>query len=333
MADKAFRLGLLAVDGCLLSSLAGPLDALRVAQILADMRGPASAPLFESVLIGARGESSVRTSEGLILGGVMSSDRPLDMVLVPGLGLTHQHDPAVALARFTPEVELLRDLARRGVHLAGCCTGVFLLAEAGLLDGRRATTAWWMAPAFRRHFPKVELEIESILVDDGKFTTTGAATAVYSLLNRLITDIGGEALAQQASRVLLVDPERQSQAPYITQALLERPRHATTESAQRYIEGHLADDLSVQQLAVQCGVSERSLLRQFKAHFGQTPIGYIQHLRVERAKALLETTRLSFDEVVESCGYQDVPSFRKLFKRETTLTPADYRERFRLRAR
>lgn len=333
MADKAFRLGLLAVDGCLLSSLAGPIDALRVAQILADMRGPASAPLFESVLIGARGESSVRTSEGLLLSGVVSSDRPLDMVLVPGLGLTHEQDVLGALARFEPEMELLRDLQRRGVHLAGCCTGVFLLAKAGLLDGRRATTAWWMAPAFRRHFPQVELEIESILVDDGKITTTGAATAVYSLLNRLIADTGGEALAQQTSRVLLVDQERQSQAPYITQALLERPRHSITENAQRFIESQLNSDISVQQLATHCGVSERSLLRHFKAHFGQTPLGYIQHLRVERAKALLETTRLSFDEVVERCGYQDVPSFRKLFKRETTLTPADYRERFRLRAR
>ena len=96
---------------------------------------------------------------------------------------------------------------------------------------------------------------------------------------------------------------------------------------------HLHNQISVTRLAEHCGTSERSLLRHFRAHFGNSPLGYIQHMRVERSKALLEATQLSFDEVVERCGYSDVPSFRKLFKRETSLTPADYRERFRLRAR
>lgn len=332
-ALKPLRLGLLAVDGCMLSSLAGPIDALRVAQILSSIRSPARGVQFESVLIGARGEPSVRTSEGMVLSGVVSPDRPLDIVLVPGLGFGATQKLDDTLAALGPEIELLRSLHLRGVRLAGCCTGTFLLAQTGLLDGRRATTAWWMASAFRRHFPRVQLEAESMVVDDGDITTTGAATAVFGLLSRLIAETGGEDLAMQTSRMLLVDAERQSQAPYITQALMEKPRHSLSERAQRFLDKQLHEDISVSQLADHCGVSERSLLRHFKEHYGQSPLAYIQHLRVERAKALLEATHLSFEEVVERCGYSDVPSFRKLFKRETTLTPADYRERFRLRAR
>lgn len=333
MAEKTLRLGLLAVDGCMLSSLAGPIDALRVAEIIAHIRAPAAPVQFESVLIGARGESAVRTSEGMMLSGVVSPDRPLDIVLIPGLGFSDGQNVEATLSRLEPEVELLRSLSLRGVRLAGCCTGTFLLARTGLLDGRRATTAWWMASAFRRSFPQVQLEAESMMVDDGAFTTTGAATAVFNLLSRLIAEVGGDELAQQTSRMLLVDAERQSQAPYISQALIERPRHSISERAQRFLDTQLHESINVQQLAEHCGVSERSLLRHFKQYFGQTPLAYLQHLRVERAKALLETTHLSFDEVVERCGYADAPSFRKLFKRETTLTPADYRERFRLRSR
>jgi transcriptional regulator GlxA family with amidase domain len=332
MAEKALRVGLLAVDGCMLSSLAGPIDTLRVAQILSDIRAPAGGTRFESTIIGARGEGSVRTSEGLVLSGVQSPDRPLDIVLVPGLGFGNEK-VETRMSTLGPEVELLRSLHLRGVRLAGCCTGTFLLAQTGLLDGRRATTAWFMAAPFRRHFPRVQLEADAMVVDDGDIVTTGASTAMFGLLSKLIAEAAGEDLAMQTSRMLLVDAERQSQAPYVTQALIEKPRHSLSERAQKFLGKQLHQDISVSQLADHCGVSERSLLRHFKEHFGQSPLAYIQHLRVERAKALLEATHLSFDEVVERCGYTDVPSFRKLFKRETTLTPADYRQRFSLRSR
>ena len=107
--------------------------------------------------------------------------------------------------------------------------------------------------------------------------------------------------------------------------------HALFREGVQYLLSSLHEDLSVSRLAGHCGTSESSLLRHFRSHFGATPLEHIQRLRVERAKALLETTRLSFDEIVERCGYSDSASFRKLFKRATTLTPADYRERFRLR--
>jgi transcriptional regulator GlxA family with amidase domain len=218
------------------------------------------------------------------------------------------------------------------VRIAASCSGTFLLAATGLLDGLRATTSWWLAHAFQRQYPRVRLEADAMLVDEGQLLTTGAATAVFDLTLRLIAQTAGDAVAQQTARMLNVDAERQSQAPYVSMAMLQQPRSSVTERADRLINRELHRELPVGELAAALGTSERSLLRRFRQHYGVTPLEHIQHLRVERAKALLESTQLSFEEIVGRCGYSDVSSFRKLFKRATSLTPADYRERFRLRA-
>jgi len=335
MSRKTFRLGLLALDGCMLSSLTGPADALHVAQILADIRSPANAPRFESAVFSARGASQIRGESGIQISGIepMPKNPQFDLVLVPGIDHRRPRDIIDRRAEFEPEIAALRALHARGTRIAATCSGTYLLAMTGLLDGRRATTSWWMASSFRKHFPAVQLEEQALIIEDGNVITTGASTSVYSLVIRMIAENGGDELAQHVSRMMLLDAERQSQAPYVSQAMLEKPRHSLAEKITQFLDKQLHDQISVARLADHCGTSERSLLRHFHAHYGTSPLGYIQHLRVERAKALLEATQLSFDEVVERCGYSDVPSFRKLFKRETSLTPADYRERFRLRAR
>ena len=330
-----FRLGLLAMDGCMLSSLAGPADALRVAQVLAEIRSPYDAPRFESTIFSARGAKSVVTESGIEIGGIkpLSKSMRFDLILVPGINHHRPRDLLDRRAEFEPEFAALRAMHLRGSRIAATCSGTYLLAMSGLLDGHRATTSWWMASSFRKHFPNVRLEEQALLVEDGNVITTGASTAVFSLVQRIIAQVAGDELAQQTSRMMLLDSDRQSQAPYVSQALLEKPRHSLAEKITHFLERELQNQISVSRLASHCGTSERSLLRHFRSHYGTSPLGYIQHLRVERAKALLEATQLSFDEVVERCGYSDVPSFRKLFKRETSLTPGDYRERFRLRAR
>jgi transcriptional regulator GlxA family with amidase domain len=334
-AAPVFRLGLLALDGTMLSSLSGPADALHVAQILLELRSPNGAPRLEAVMFSARGSTQIRTATGSVLGGIkplVPEDR-FDFVLIPGMDHRRPREILDRRSDFAPELAAIRDFHLRGTRIGATCSGTYLLAMTGLLDGRRATTAWWMANSFRRHFPDVRLEEQSLIVDEGDVVTTGASTAVFTLVLRLLGQHVGEELAQQTARMMLLDSERQSQAPYVSQALLEKPRHSMTEKISRFLERELHNEISVSRLASHCGTSERSLLRHFRQHYGTSPLGYIQHLRVERAKALLEATQLSFDEVVERCGYSDVPSFRKLFKRETSLTPADYRERFRLRAR
>jgi transcriptional regulator GlxA family with amidase domain len=330
-AVPSLTLGLLALDGAMMASIAGPIDLIGVAQKLAQLRAPHGAPRLRTVLIGARGQTGVRAS-GHLVDGVQNGIADPDVLLVPGFMHGSGRDVLDKLADSGAEIALLRQLHERGVAIAASCCSAFLLAEAGLLDGRRATTSWWLDGLFRSRYPRVELDIEQTVVEDGPVATSGASSAVLDYVLRVIGRRIDPALAQQTARMLLLDPDRQSQAPYISLALRERPRHSLSERAEHFLQQALHRPLTVSELAAQCGTSERSLHRHFRSHYGVGPLEHIQHLRVERAKALLESTHLSFDEVVERCGYSDVSSFRKLFKRATTMTPADYRERFRLRA-
>lgn len=334
MSNKTqrFTLGLLALEGSVLSSLIGPADMFRISQQLAKVREPGTKLRLETVLIGARGLSTVTGTAGLQLNGVQSPDHVLDCVLIPGFMHTSAEDVVDKLSDYKPEIEFIRALHLRGIPIAAACCGAFLLAEAGLLDGRQATTSWWLDATFRKRYPNVQLDVEKMIVEDGEFTTTGASTAVLTYVLQLLAKHVDESLAQLTGKMMLIDTERASQAPYISLALAEKPRHSLSEKAERFIQQQLHREFSVGELAEHCDTSERSLLRHFRQHYNSSPIAHIQHLRVERAKALLESTLMSFDEIVERCGYQDSASFRKLFKRDTSLTPADYRERFRLRA-
>ena len=327
------KLGILALDGAMMGSTAAGFDTFRVARKLAEIRDPARAPVLESVLVSARGLDRVRLANGLELTGAVAPPGDLDALLVPGVMHESARDVVARARDAAPERALVATLHERGVRIATACCSTFLVAETGLLDGRRATTSWWLAAAFRQHYPKVALEADAMLVEDGPFATTGGSTAVLQLMLRLVAQAGGEALAQNTARLLVIEAERQSQAPYVSEALVAQPRNSLSERAEKFLQKELHRELSVAKLAEHVGASERSLLRHFRAHYGASPIATIQRLRVERAKALLESTHLSFDEIVVRCGYSDTSSFRKLFKRATTLTPADYRQRFALRAR
>lgn len=329
--NRSLRVGMLALDGVVLSSIAGPADALQVAGKLARLRDPLHAAQFESVYISASGQDSISTSNGLQLSGLCGPREDLDLLLVPGL----IHECAGDLHRWAQRCETerayLARLAGAGTPIVACCSGTFLLAESRLLDGHRATTSWWLAAAFRRLYPRVRLQADQLVVRDGALITTGAATAIYQYILQLVGETGGAELAQQTARMLIIDRERQSQAPYVSMAMMERPRDSLTERAERYLKRAQGEEISVAGLAEHCGVSERSLLRHFHSRHGVTPLEFIQRQRIERAKAMLESTLLSVEEIVERCGYSDVSSFRKLFKRAASLTPGEYRERFRLR--
>ena len=328
----ALRLAVLALDGVMLSSLAAAGDCLRIAERLAEIRLGAEAPRFSSQLVHARGAERVASSAGLELSGIRPLDHRPDVLLIPGIMHASPGDLLRHCAELDAEIELVRALHLQGVHIAASCSGTFLLAQTGLLDGRSATTSWWLAAAFRQAFPAVQLQADAMLVEQDRLTTTGGATAAVDFMLRQIGRAGSPELAQQTAKLLLVDPERQSQAPYVSTALMEKPRSTVSEKLERFLAHNLHQPLSVARIAEHCGTSERSLLRHFHAHYGESPLAHLQRLRIERAKALLETSLLSFEEIVERCGYSDAASFRKLFKRATHLTPADYRSRFHLRA-
>lgn len=315
----------------LLSTWGAVVDTLLIAQRVADLQMPGLLH-FEGLLLGAGGRRRVRTADGSELACAPIADAGgIDLLLAPGLMHGSPGQLIHSLPAHAAEIAEIRRQHAAGVRIASSCCGTFLLAEAGLLDGRRATTSWWLGAAFSQRYPRVRIDATAMLVEDDELITCGGGSGITDLLLRLIGAHGGQALAQLTARLRLHDPERMSQAPFVTEALIERPRSSLGERAERVLQEAVQSDWGVAELARRLGTSERSLLRHFHQHYGESPLAHLQRLRVERAKALLETSLLSFDEIVERCGYRDASSFRRLFKRATALTPADYRERYRLR--
>ena len=190
-----------------------------------------------------------------------------------------------------------------GAMLAASCASTFLLAEAGLLDGRRATTTWWFAPLFRQRYPAVELLTEQMVVADWPIATGGAAMAQMDLMLAVVGRFAGPSLAKACANYLLLD-ERRSQAPFmaITYLASQDPRIA---KAEKWVRDNIARDFAIEELADAVALAPRTFARRVSATCGVSPIQFVQRIRLETARFLLETTRLSVDEIARQdriCG-------------------------------
>jgi transcriptional regulator GlxA family with amidase domain len=223
----------------------------------------------------------------------------------------------------------LRRQHERGAILASYCTGNYLLAEAGLLDGRRATTHWAKVNDFARRYPAVELRAAEILTEQDGILSGAGVTSYLNLAIRLVEKLAGPDLAAATAKMLLIDTNRISQASYAT--LLGEHGHGDrlVAKAQQRMEATLDRGFQLPKLAAQLAVSERTLNRRFKQAMDMGPLEYLQTLRVEVAKGLLEAGALSVDDICRKVGYADLSTFRELFKRKTGLSPRDYQMRFK----
>ena len=216
----------------------------------------------------------------------------------------------------------------RGAYMTGVCMGAAYLAEAGLLDGRRATTHWAVAHDLRRRWPKVLWQEDHILTEDQRVLCSGGVTAAADVSLYLVEKLCGHEIAVQTAKSLLLSMPRTHQSGYAVLPL--SPPHADEQirRVQEVIQARYADPLSSEQMCELASMSERTFLRRFKAATGQAPASYLQAVRVEAAKAMLELEAVSIQEVASKVGYDDVSFFRSLFKRSTGMTPGDYREHF-----
>ena len=197
----------------------------------------------------------------------------------------------------------MKRAADAGAHVASSCTGTLLVASSGLLDGRRATTAWWLAPVFGEMFPAVRLDSAELVVTDGAFTTAGAAMAQMDLMVGLVARHAGAEVAEVCARKMVLD-ERRSQTPYMAIGLLAASSESVAKAA-AWARPRLAQAISVNDLAGAAGHSPRTFSRRVAAATGLSPIRFLQQLRVERAIELIESTRLSFEEIAFRVGYAD----------------------------
>ncbi len=325
-----FRIGILIYPGCLRSSAVMPLDVLRIANMLAAYRPSSQRVQFDARWFSARGDDTVSV-DGLRFDTPPLDLNKLDALMVPAVDHQGTFDLTSILEQLKLEQDALRRFARTGRPILSSCSSTCLVAQAGLLDARRATTSWWLSAYFRKCFPNVILDAEQLVVHDGNYVSSGGVTSSLDLALWLVGHFGGEEWRQAATKVLVMDGNRFSQAPYVASAMIQGEGHAMIERARRWLNQRLDQTWSMAELAAYCSTSQRTLLRRFQEVVGLSPVRYAQQLRVERAKALLESTRLSLEDITIRCGYEDVSTFSKVFKRWAQITPREYRTRFGLR--
>jgi transcriptional regulator GlxA family with amidase domain len=216
----------------------------------------------------------------------------------------------------------------RGATIAGVCGGVFLLAESGLLEGRRATTHWMFADELALRFPGIAVDADCIVIDDGDIVTAGGVLAWANLGLALVGRFLGPNVMTTTARFMLADPMGKEQRFY--SSFTPRLRHGDKSilTIQHWLQSQAAGPISVGDLARRAALGERTFLRRFVKATGMKPIEYHQQLRIARSRQMLEQASDSVDQIASAVGYMDPSGFRRIFKRVVGLSPAEYRRRF-----
>jgi transcriptional regulator GlxA family with amidase domain len=233
--------------------------------------------------------------------------------------------------RYPREVAWLRKLHAGGALIASVCSGSLLLAEAGLLDGCDAAAHWAYADLFRRYYPAVTMREDSVLClssEQAGIVTAGGVTAWHDLALYLIARLCGQQQALQTAKIFLLSGHEDGQLPYGAMTRRIDASDAVIGDCQSWIAENYRADNPVQRMAEHSGLNPRTFARRFRTATGYQPIDYVQALRVEEAKQMLETSETGVDEIAGAVGYDDPASFRRLFKRRAGLTPAAYRRKF-----
>jgi transcriptional regulator GlxA family with amidase domain len=252
---------------------------------------------------------------------------PIDTLIVAGGTGTRAAEDDERL------IAWLSEAARRSGRVTSVCTGAFLLARAGLLDGRRATTHWASCAELAARYPGVAVEPDPIFVRDGNVATSAGVTAGMDLALALVEEDLGRQTALDAARWLVLFLQRPGgQAQFSAQLSTQMAERRPLRELQAWIPDHLDEDLTVPALARRACMSERNFARAFRRETGLTPGAYVEAARVERARIALETGGLPVEEVARRCGFGTVETMRRAFRRQVGVSPAEYRTRFRREA-
>jgi transcriptional regulator GlxA family with amidase domain len=305
------RVTVVEVQGCMATSAAITHDVMATAN---QIRGAAKRALPFDVTTVRCGPSR---SSGKLRGA--------DLIIVPGLGTASadELDAKLKSAACRRLGEMLVEAFEAGAMLAAPCASTFLLADTGLLNGRRATTTWWLAPLFRRRYPEVELVTDQIVVADWPIATAGAAMAQMDLMLAIVSRFAGQSLAKACANYLLLD-ERHSQAPFMAIAYLAN-QDLRIAKAEKWVRDNIARDFTVDELAEAVALAPRTFARRVAGTCGVSPIQFVQRIRTETALYLLETTRLSVEEIARHVGYAEPSTLRRLIRRDTKHSPGHFR--------
>lgn len=319
------NIAVLAYDNCLQSGIAGMLDLFTLANWEQKRLSQGSGTLFcHTKVVTVDGEPVISFNRQLVTAnGRLADCDGIDLLIVPGVMGRPDH-----LLEQTELVQWIAQQHKNGTVVASACSGAFLLAEAGILQGRQATTHWQLGERFRQRFPKVDLQIDQLIIDGTDYLCAGGTGAHIDLALHLIEKYGSRSLSRTCARMMLIDGQRREQAPFIkfkgNREHIDDPIH----KVQRWLDQYYREKISVRVMAKRSGLNERTFLRRFKKATGEAPLEYLQKMRIEKAKQLLTTTNQSLGEITTAVGYVDLSSFRRLFRQIVGFSPTAYRKRF-----
>lgn len=247
-----------------------------------------------------------------------------DLIIIPSL--SHHYQEAVEKNQVL--IDWIVKQYKAGAEVASICTGAFLLAASGLLNGRKCSTHWAFAERFRRMFPEVDLQADQLITDEKGIYTNGGAYSFLNLVIYLVEKYFDRQTAIFCSKVFQIEIDRHSQSPFAIFAGQKSHGDDMVEQAQVYIESNLRERISIENLSARFFAGRRNFDRRFSKATGNTPIEYTQRVRVEAAKKALETSRKTVNEVMFDVGYSDVKAFREVFRKITGISPLEYRNRY-----
>lgn len=315
------ELGVLIYPGAQMAAVHGLTDLFAVANRIAGEHQAAQLPLLRVSHWQVEGDQPPARVYDSLPG---TESHLLAVLIPPSIGGFSASQMPAALAPW------LREQHARGATLGGVCVGSLMLAESGLLDGRSATTHWTSTKAFAERYPKIRLKADTPIVDDGDLITTAGLMAWSELGLRLVDRLLGPGIATATARFLVVEHSDSASECGSNFAPILSHGDAAILKVQHWLQGTGATDVSLTAMAERAGLEERTFLRRFRAATGLKPTEYCQHLRVGKARELLEFTNDTIDHIAWTVGYQDSGAFRAIFKKITGLAPSEYRGRFGL---
>ncbi|GHJ39852.1 GlxA family transcriptional regulator [Streptomyces sp. TS71-3] len=316
------RVVVLALDGLLPFELGIP------QRIFGKARDAVRRPLYEVVTCSAREPGPVTTDADF---AVLVENGPqalatADTVVIPA---SYELGPVFEEGRLTPELAAALEYVRPGTRMVSICTGSYVLAAAGLLDGRPSTTHWSHAEHFQRLFPCTKVDADVLFVDDGDVLTSAGVAAGIDLCLHVVRRDHGTAIANEVARRTVVPPHRDGgQAQYIQRPVPEE-QQATTAAARSWALQRLHEPLQLRDMAERESMSVRTFTRRFREEAGMSPGQWLTQQRIERARQLLESTDLSIDQVAQDCGFGTAQSMRQHLQAALGVTPSAYRRTFR----
>ena len=323
------RVSIVVFRECDPSIIYGVFDTLWAAGTF--LKNPPGEPLFEPRIVAAeRGPLELITGVSIVPQDSIDDIERTDIVFVPNVIVLTPEELRALDHRL---IAWIATMYERGALICSACGGSLVLAAAGLLSGREATTHWSHVPVFRREFPDIRLHEDRILVQTGdghRIISCGGASSWQDLALLLVAKYGGNGEAIRVSRFFLYQWHRDGQLPYASMAANVVHGDGVVLKCQTWLAENYDRADVVTETARVSGLPKRTFDRRFKAATGYSPLAYVQALRIEEAKQMLETGSAPVDAIGREVGYEDAASFRRLFRRLTGMSPGDYRRRFRL---